>query len=68
MKHHVVRKPPANVIDTLRTDPALRAVYRAKTLDELEVLIAGMTAAQRNVALAGLIKLAWVQMRKQYKV
>jgi hypothetical protein len=68
MKHHVVKPAPANVFGTLRTDPALRAIYRAKTLAELEALIDGMTAAQRNVALAGLIKLAWVQMRKQYKV
>jgi hypothetical protein len=64
MKHHVAKPAPANVVDTLRTDPALRAIYRAKTLAELESLIAGMTAAQRNVALAGLMKLAWVQMRR----
>jgi hypothetical protein len=64
MKHHVAKPAPANVVDTLRTDPALRAIYRAKTLAELEALIAGMTAAQRNIALAGLIKLAWVQMRR----
>lgn len=64
MKHHVAKPAPANIVDTLRTDPALRAVYRCKSLAELDALIAGMTAAQRNIALAGLLKLAWVQMRR----
>lgn len=64
MKHHVAKPAPANIVDALRTDPALRAIYRCKTPAELDALIAGMTTAQRNTALAGLIKLSWVQMRK----
>lgn len=64
MKHHAVSKPPKGVMPALRTDPALRAIYKCKTMEELDALIAGMTAAQRNIALAGLIKLSWVTMRK----
>lgn len=64
MKHHVAKPAPANAVDTLREDPALRAIYRAKTPADLDTLIAGLTTAQRNAVLTGLIKLAWVQLRK----
>lgn len=64
MKHHVVKKAPAGFADYLRDDPALRAIYRAKTPAALDTLIAGMTAAQRQKALEGLIRLGWLQMRR----
>jgi hypothetical protein len=63
MKHHVAKPAPANVVDTLRTDPALRAIYRCKTIAELNTKIAGLTNAQRQAALDGLLRLAWLQLR-----
>lgn len=67
MKHHVAKKPPANGMATLREDPALRAIYRAKTPEALDALIAGLTNAQRQAALDGLIRLAWFQLRQSGK-
>lgn len=64
MKHHAAKPAPANIADTLRQDPALRALYRAKTPAALDALIAGLTNAQRQAALDGLLRLAWVQLRK----
>lgn len=64
MKHHVAKPPPGNVIELLREDPALRAIYRAKTPSALDTLIAGMTAAQRQALLEGLARLAWVTLRR----
>lgn len=64
MKHHVAKKPPDNIVDQLREDPALRALFRAKTPTALNTLIAGLTPAQRNAALDGLLRLAWVQLRR----
>lgn len=64
MKHHVAKQAPRNVAERLREDPALRAIYRAKTPAALDALIAGLTNAQRQAALDGLIRLAWVQLRK----
>lgn len=63
MKHNVVAKPPANMADVLRKDPALAAIYRCKTIAELNTKIAGLTNAQRQVALDGLLRLAWLQLR-----
>lgn len=64
MKHHVAKPVPDNVIELLRDDPALRAIYRARTVAQLNTLISGMTAAQRQAALEGLLRLAWVQLRR----
>jgi hypothetical protein len=66
MKHHVVKPAPGNAIDSLRNDPALRAIYRCKTLAELDAKIASLTNAQRQVALDGLLRLAWLNLRKNY--
>jgi hypothetical protein len=64
MKHHVVKRSPENAIDSLRNDPALRAIYRCKTLAELDAKIATLTNAQRQVALDGLLRLAWLVLRR----
>jgi hypothetical protein len=64
MKHHTVRKAPATAIEALREDPVLRAIYRCKTLAELDAKIASLTNAQRQVALDGLLRFAWIQLRK----
>jgi hypothetical protein len=64
MKHHVVKQAPSNALDALRNDPALRAIYRCKTLAELDAKIASLTNAQRQVALDGLLRFAWIQLRK----
>jgi hypothetical protein len=64
MKHHVAPPAPGNIRQVLREDPALRAVYRAKTPADLNALLAGMTAAQRQALLEGLARLAWVTLRR----
>lgn len=64
MKHHVAAPVPGDILQSLREDPALRAIYRQKSIDELDQAIARLTNAQRNAVLTGLIRLAWVQMRR----
>ncbi len=65
MKHHVVKQAPGNALNALRNDPALKAIYRCKTLVELDEKIASLTNAQRQVALDGLLRLAWQQLRRR---
>jgi hypothetical protein len=64
MKHHVVKPAPKNAIDSLRNDPALKAIYRCKTLAELDAKIASLTNAQRQVALDGILRFVWLQLRR----
>jgi hypothetical protein len=64
MKHHVVKPSPENAIDSLRNDPALKAIYRCKTLAELDAKISSLTNAQRQVALDGLLRFVWLQLRR----
>lgn len=63
MKHHVPSRVPDAARRALRDDPALRALYRAKTRADLDTLIAGMTAAQRQALLEGLARLGWYLIR-----
>lgn len=64
MKHHIAKPASGSALAALREDPALRAIYRAKSLAELNTLIEGLTLAQRTAALNGLLRLAWIQLRQ----
>jgi hypothetical protein len=64
MKHHAVKKAPDTALETIRTDPALRAIYRCKTMAELDAKIAGLTNAQRQAALDGILRFVWLQLRR----
>lgn len=67
MKHHVAAPVPANVLSTLREDAALRAIYRANSLAAIDTLWAGLTNAQKDAAMKGCVKIAWLVLRKLTK-
>lgn len=64
MKHHVVARAPADVISRLREDPALRTLYRAKTLAEIDAVWGTLGAAQKDALLRAMAKVIWLQLRQ----
>lgn len=63
MKHTARKRPQADVLDVLREDPALKALYQCKTLAEVETKLGTLTAAQRTALLEGVAKVVWVLLR-----
>jgi hypothetical protein len=67
MKHHVAPPAPVNIIEQLREDPALRAIYRAESLSAIDTIWSGLTNAQKDAVLKGCVKVVWLVLRRLAK-
>jgi hypothetical protein len=67
MKHHVAKPAPDDILQTLREDAALKAIYRSKSLSAIDTIWGGLNNAQKDAVLKGCVKVVWLLLRRLSK-